>query len=225
MKNIYYAIGDIHGCSQHLKAMLKLIDEHINRQDDDVIGNIVFLGDYVDRGPDSKGVIDIIRAPSTNPRLNKIALKGNHEAMMNDHMILWITNGGRETLHSFNDNIPEDVLEWADNLPLMHVTKNIIFVHAGLNPQRTIEEQTETDLLWIRWPFLKSEENPWGKTIVHGHTPVATLKTDSWKINVDTGAVFYGILSCVVLNEAGKMIDTIQVSDITLSFILDSEGN
>lgn len=208
-----YAIGDIHGCLDKLKAMLERIEAWQTG------GKVVFLGDYVDRGPDSAGVIDLIMAGPTKPGWEWIALKGNHEDMMvtcirgENPIEWWIGNGGAQTIASYGGEVTEGHLEWCAALPLVHTDEHRIFAHAGLDETVSLENQTEHDLLWSRKPPHYSGEY-WGKHLVHGHTPSEENPvTIGNRTNVDSAAVFGGKLSCAIFidDEPGSPMGFIQV--------------
>lgn len=190
------AIGDIHGCLDHLERL-------IARVEPTEADRLVFLGDYIDRGPDGKGVLDYLldfgrRFP------NSIFLKGNHEAMFLDFLagrdkMLYLYNGGGTTLESYREaagiRIPKAHLDFLEALRPSFATEEFIFVHAGLRPGRSLAKQDERDLLWIRDEFIESDYD-WGQTVVFGHTPVQEPFFGTNKIGVDTGAVFGRVLSC-----------------------------
>lgn len=218
----YYAVGDIHG---RLDLLLKL--EHRIRDDIAAFrpreASIVYLGDYIDRGPDSHGVIKHL---TTRPPIaqHDVFLRGNHEQVLLDFLAApavldsWRTFGGSETLHSYGIRIslarPEgaaqdlrDQLEAAlpaahraffHRLRLSFETPRFYFVHAGINPQCKLARQKAADLLWIREPFLGSSKT-FEKLIIHGHTPVAAPEILCNRVNVDTGAYLTGRLSCAAL--------------------------
>ncbi|NNL87785.1 MAG: serine/threonine protein phosphatase [Marinicaulis sp.] len=214
-----YAIGDIHGCISELNALLKLIEKDANS---DLETRIIFLGDYVDRGPDSNAVIQrLIEFGEENE--NAVFLKGNHEAAMLDFlydpedMIQWLDWGGEETLKSYGigsvlgrtredisdevaEKIPEDHIAFLENLDLTYFAGDYLFVHAGVRPGVALKDQQEEDLLWIRKPFqnASADERP-EQTVVHGHQPIKAPRDAGWRINVDTGACWSGMLSAVVL--------------------------
>lgn len=190
------AVGDIHGCRASLEGLLeKVAPSEADR--------LIFLGDYIDRGPDSKGVIDTLlalarRFPQT------VFLKGNHEAMFLDFLagrnrILYLENGGTSTLESYreegNIRVPAAHLNFFRSLPRYYTTEGFIFVHAGLRPGIPLEEQREEDLLWIRNDFLDSDYD-WGKTVVFGHTPLPQPLFSTTRIGLDTGAVYGRSLVC-----------------------------
>jgi len=189
------AVGDIHGCAISLDAILK----KVNLQPDD---HIVFIGDYIDRGPDSKGVID--RLIKLSEEVECTFLRGNHEELMlgyldNGEYDLWAINGGMTTLDSYGTNgegsvISDEHIQWVRETKLYLETDEFFFVHAGLRPGLTIAENLEENdpmvYLWERG-HLKATELPWEKTVVCGHTPVSAPMNTEQLINIDTGCVFY----------------------------------
>jgi serine/threonine protein phosphatase 1 len=186
------AVGDIHGCLDALRTLLRKVQP--TPQD-----TIVFLGDYVDRGPDSRGVIDfLLKFVELFPQT--VFLKGNHEAMFLDYLqgglkFPFLQNGGISTLASYAQGVPAGHRDFLQRLRLYHETETHIFVHAGLRPALPLAEQQEEDLLWIREEFLRSDYD-WGKTIVFGHTPWPEPLLQEKRIGVDTGAVYGRTLSC-----------------------------
>lgn len=218
-----YAISDIHGNYELFVQLLHLIPFN-NKKD-----KIILLGDYIDRGPKSKDVIDLIiklcEINNTEEHTAIVPLKGNHEMMIDacelehpDARPFWYRNGGMETLKSygykndydnFKDLIGEKHFNFIKRLPIVHQEKKHIFVHAGLIPGKKIEEHDfnsnciDNECLWIRETFIYSLFD-WGKIVVFGHTPQKTAKPlfMSNKICVDTGANWYGVLTAVeVLNK------------------------
>lgn len=202
-----YAIGDIHGC-------LTKLTELARRCNDDAAGRpmqFIFLGDYVDRGPDSRGAIQFLMELQRAHADHDIFLKGNHEDLMvaaADSEFFeerWLNSGGLETLKSYEltsaAEIPEDHANWLRQLPLFFDDGQRFFVHAGVNPDRPLDRQDEDDLLWIRKPFLTSEKD-FGRLVVHGHTPLTSGRPDlrANRLNVDTGAVFGGPLTAAVFD-------------------------
>lgn len=199
-----YAIGDIHGCFEKLEQLFKII----TLEEDD---EIIFLGDYIDRGPDSKEVIDFIINLKFKKKDKVVCLKGNHEKMFLDflkgeNIDVFFANGGRETIKSYSQSgsfyLPAEHLDFFRNLRLYYETENYLFVHAGIAPNRAITEQLEDDLLWIRGEFIYANLNI-GKKIIFGHTPSRNFLPyfDSDKIGIDTGAVYGGFLTAIKLPE------------------------
>lgn len=200
-----YAIGDAHGC-------LDKVVEIVRRCNNDAAGQpmrYVFLGDYVDRGTDSRGVVQFLLELQRAHADRDIFLKGNHEDLMvaaADSEFFeerWLANGGLETLKSYEltsaAEIPEDHVNWLRRLPLFFDDGQRFFVHAGVHPDRPLDRQDEDDLLWIRKPFLTSEKD-YGRLVVHGHTPLTGGRPDlrANRLNLDTGAVFGGPLTAAV---------------------------
>ncbi|MGO6671438.1 metallophosphoesterase family protein [Rhizobium leguminosarum] len=207
-----FAIGDIHGCIDPLKRMIDRIEAYASE------GIVVFLGDYVDRGPDSKSVLDRIIAGPSDP-WRWICLKGNHEDMMvaayadGQSRAVWLGNGGLETEISYGGRVLPQHLQWTADRPLMHVDRHRIFVHAGVDPAFPLDRQSQDDLLWMR--FVAGEPGEyWGKHLVHGHTPsMSNPMTTGNRTNIDSACVFGGKLSCAVFDDdvAGGPIDFIEV--------------
>jgi serine/threonine protein phosphatase 1 len=207
-----FAIGDIHGCFGPMTRMLSRIEAYAPGS------TIVFLGDYIDRGPDSKAVLDRLM-DRANSDGRWIILKGNHEDMMVGAQngtydeALWLGNGGIETLKSYGGFVPPEHLAWVASLPLIHQDRHRIFVHAGVKEGVYYEAQTPRDLMWTRFPDNHSGEY-WGKHLVHGHTPSRKHPlTTGNRTNVDSACVFGGKLSCAVFDDsvAGGPIDFIEV--------------
>ena len=226
-----YAIGDIHGCRKQLDILLSKIRadtearQVFNQADDFLLPRLIFLGDYIDRGPDSRGVID--RLMQGVEGFSTVSLIGNHERMMLDALDdernnyeawkIWLQNGGDETLRSFGlppgDNYRQERdtfnavlgqkrLRWLRQLPFYLEEDGYLFVHAGIKPATPLADQLEKDLLWIRNRFLSSDLDH-GFVVVHGHTPCETPEVRPNRINVDTGAVYGRTLTSVVL-ESGE---------------------
>lgn len=197
-----FAVGDVHGCVDKLKTLLGMIKLDWDRD------MMVFLGDYVDRGPDSRGVIELLLDLKKRHGDRLIFLKGNHEWMFmqflkGEEQDFFLQNGGIETLESYllekgKTDIPQSHLDFLDNLDLYFETQDYIFVHAGLRSNIPISEQSPEDLLWIRSPFLKSSYD-WGKRIIFGHTPFSVPFIEANKVGIDTGAVYGGRLTCLML--------------------------
>ena len=195
MKNQIVAIGDIHGCSETLKLMWKNLEpfrEYIH----------VFVGDYIDRGPDSKGVVDFLL--KVRHERNCIFLRGNHEQMLLDSIYYkrrdhWIMNGGKATLDSYDnvelaEEMPEDHLEFYKNTLIYYDTDHYFFVHAGAPPYQSIAQsikdpEAESYFLWGR-DHLNALEVKWEKTVIFGHTPRAFPIRKSKMIGIDTGCVY-----------------------------------
>jgi serine/threonine protein phosphatase 1 len=204
-----FAIGDIHGCISQLDRLVAQLD--IDAGND----TLVFIGDYIDRGPDPKEVIDYIIDIKQSIR-NVVCLSGNHEDMFLNYCLdrrdeeLYMANGGMRTLASYGFNregteeliLPESHREFFTSLQTYHETDDYIFVHAGLRPGIPLDRQDREDLLWIRFEFINSSYD-FGKTVIYGHTPISLNKPliDKNKIDIDTGAVYGGKLTCIELPE------------------------
>lgn len=202
-----YAIGDVHGCLDKLVALLDRCMAHSGGRP----MRLVFLGDYIDRGPDSRGVIELLRKVQIEMPDAVTCLRGNHEALLIEagktgDNGLWLLNGGGQTLASYGTSdvagLPRDHLDWIAALPLFFDDGRRFFVHAGVNPAVPLDQQSEEDLLWIREPFFASDRD-YGRLIVHGHTPLRSGRPDLRRnrLNLDTGAVYGGPLTAAVFTE------------------------
>jgi Calcineurin-like phosphoesterase len=212
-----YAIGDVHGCLEKLAHLLLRCVDHAGRRPQ----RLVLVGDYIDRGPDSRGVIDLLIKVKQEIG-NVITLRGNHEAMMLDAIGtgddgLWRLNGADQTLASYGiaeaADVPRKHVEWVAALPLCFDDGRRYFVHAGVDPTRSLSRQSEHDQLWIREPFL-SHERDYGRLIVHGHTPLRTGLPDQRpnRLNIDTAAVYGGPLTAAVFtSEITEPIEFLQI--------------
>jgi serine/threonine protein phosphatase 1 len=233
-----YAVGDVHGRNDLLVELLTVLEaragEEIREAGPPIV---VFLGDYVDRGPDSAAVIDLILSGA--PRgYERRFLKGNHEQSMLAFMEkplenrAWVLQGGAETLRSYGVQPPaptaasaEDWMAVAEalraSLPLAHleflnaleryvVLGGFAFVHAGVDHRRALEAQTDDDLFWSRGRFLASRKRL-SHMVVHGHTPAEHPYIDGRRIGVDTGAYASGVLSAARFE--GTAVSFLSVSD------------
>lgn len=229
-----YAVGDVHGRLDLLQILLRQIE-------DDAIataaGNtfLILLGDYVDRGPQSREVIELL-ASYRPPLMRVYCLKGNHEQALTRFLDdpvggeAWAVNGGRETMLSYGvipppAGLPEAEaasaweaarLELGEALPPSHraflqalqlwvTIGDYLFVHAGVRPGAPLDQQSEHDLLWIRKDFLEARKAS-DKVIVHGHTPENEPFLGRWRIGIDTGAYATGLLSAVRLEGTEQII-------------------
>ncbi|MDE2581436.1 MAG: serine/threonine protein phosphatase [Rhodospirillales bacterium] len=211
-----YAVGDVHGCAGQLARLHAAIAEDLGRRP--VAAPLVLhIGDYVDRGPDSAGVLACLLAgPDLPDGVDVVNLMGNHERTMLDALegdraagTDWLFQGGRPTLESYGLD-PDGAREgWMAGLPaghaaflrglaLRHAEGGYLFVHAGIRPGVTLADQAPEDLLRIRQPFLYTEQDL-GAVVVHGHTPVKAPVVRANRIAIDTGAVFGGRLTAAVL--------------------------
>lgn len=235
-----YAIGDIHGCIDDLVQVQNNIQRDLdNRPHSKPV--IVYLGDYIDRGPDSRGVIENLISEAAAPHHTRF-LFGNHDEMLltfrTDPLIPirpngpkidkihWLhrLGGGAETLRSYGVNgasdenpldkhdafvsaLPDTHLQFFNSLETFVRFGSYLFVHAGINPDASLEDQTLDDFIWMREPFLSSTKD-FGFTVVHGHTPVSEVENRGNRIAIDTGAVFNGTLSCLVVEDSEQSLLT-----------------
>jgi serine/threonine protein phosphatase 1 len=222
----FYVVADIHGHGAALADVLARIDDDIAEHPEQRAFQI-FLGDYIDRGPGSRQVLDRLIARARTHEI--LMLKGNHEALFlsffENPSVLenWRHHGALQTLISYglrpplNPN-PTQQYELASRLaqacPIEHrllltglptrfVCGDYCFVHAGLRPGRSIQQQAEEDLLWIREDFLQYE-GMFEKFVVHGHTPVRDVEVLPNRTNLDTAAYATGKLACLVLQGAAR---------------------
>lgn len=199
-----FAIGDIHGCRDALDQLLaKLPFDDGDR--------LVFLGDYIDRGPDSKGVVDrLISLRDSRPAGSTVFLMGNHEEMLLDYLRgvgeeRFLRVGGTETVISYGGfplHLPDEHRRFFNGLRLSWEDDRYIYVHAGLRPGVPMDAQSPEDLVWIRGDFLYSDY-VFEKKVVFGHIPMKDSNpfVSVTKIGVDTGAVYGGRLTAVRLPE------------------------
>lgn len=220
---VLYAIGDVHGEMSRLRRLHRLIEERHNILYSGRERRLIHLGDYVDRGRDSAGVVETLIAEQDRLRENCVCLQGNHEAMMIRGLEAdepsgydnWLMNGGEDTIASYRRAgaypIPSAHTKWLKSLPKIHVERQrkLIFVHAGINPAEFPGEREEV-YLWTRsqrffdvasWRNKKLD----GWTVVHGHTPTDDFYPDqvqsrASRINIDTGAVFGGRLTAAIFD-------------------------
>jgi serine/threonine protein phosphatase 1 len=226
-----YAIGDVHGRNDLLARLADHIELDLAHRP---VGRAitVFLGDYVDRGPDSAGVIDRLARGDFPTEI--IALRGNHEATMlaflRDPKALdgWRHYGAVETLASYGVDVretlrgrgfedaraalwaalPDHHLDFLQNTLPSWTAGDYFFVHAGVKPNVPLERQEERDLYWIRDEFLRHRGFFDHKRIVHGHTPTPAAELLANRINVDTGAYASGVLTCVALEGLDQRLIT-----------------
>jgi len=215
-----YAVGDIHGRADLLGDLIQRIDEDLSRRPVEHAIE-VYVGDYVDRGLDPKSVIDILCQRLVHR--HAVCLRGNHEAILEDFLrdpdVIhdWLRLGALSTFTSYGVSllpgtqiVPEELQHQLSNsLPRTHVLflqclrdhficGDYLFVHAGIRPGVPLQDQVQDDLIWIRKEFLQSKIDH-GWMVVHGHTPVTHPQVCSNRINIDTGAVFSGTLTCLML--------------------------
>ena len=211
-----YAIGDVHGCDERLARLHRLIAEDLSARPAPQ-PLLLHLGDYVDKGPDSAGVVARLAAGPPVRGVPTVNLMGNHERTMLDALdgqgaaiTDWLYSGGEQALASWRISLDSPAADWANTvpaahlgflrgLPMHHRVGGYLFVHAGLKPGVPLAEQSPDDLLRIRRTFLDSDAD-FGAVVVHGHTPVRhgpEIRRN--RVNLDTGAVFGRELTCAVL--------------------------
>jgi serine/threonine protein phosphatase 1 len=221
-----YAVGDIHGRADLLQQMQRLIAEDAAFLTPGTSKVVIYLGDYVDRGLDSRQVIDLlIRDPLAD--FATVHLFGNHDAWLLSFLVdatigpIWLRYGGDATMVSYGvqlgipqddvryyellqndlrERIPRKHVEFLQSLELSFESGDYLFVHAGVDPARPLDQQATQDLLWIREPFLSSRRDL-GRVVVHGHTVEAEPIVRPNRIGIDTGACWTGCLTCLVLEE------------------------
>ncbi len=219
-----YAIADIHGRADLLNKLLKAIDKDAKNHDDSR-HVLVTLGDYLDRGPHSRKVLETLLDLPLD-RFESKHLKGNHEDLFLTFLkepeqgVVWLSNGGWATLVSYGfsvEELPETVddllgvrdkiiermptrhLDFLKSLKLHYQLGDYYFVHGGVRPTKPLDQQNEEDLIWIRGEFLQSHKD-FGKIVVHGHSIVNEPEVHSNRIALDTGAFHTGKLTCLVLS-------------------------
>lgn len=236
---LIYAVGDVHGRLDLLDPLLGQIGADAARDEGEGRPVLVFVGDYVDRGAASKGVIERVIALQREGRFEVCALKGNHEEAMliflqDPHFgPTWCEQGGAQTLSSYGvtapmlrmddeawerarqelaDALPADHRNFLECLSLKALFGDYVFVHAGLRPGVALEAQREQDLLWIRQEFL-SATRPFEKIVVHGHTPAEQAWLGDNRIGIDTGAYATGVLTAVRLEGPARRLIQASVRD------------
>jgi serine/threonine protein phosphatase 1 len=231
-----YAVGDIHGHADLARRTLDYIAEDARTAPERKY--LVFVGDYVDRGPDSRGVIELLMRGL--PGIVTICLRGNHDQSMltflddAEFLATWKGFGGNETLISYgvqppekNDAeslgrardafaaaIPPEHVAFVEGLPYFARIGDYLFVHAGFRPGRTLEKQRAADMLWIRSEFLNTRCD-FGGTVVYGHTPSATPVLRPGRIGIDTGAYMSGNLTLAVLEGGERRFYAVSESGVT----------
>ncbi|RIX98506.1 serine/threonine protein phosphatase [Aureimonas flava] len=221
-----YAVGDVHGCIDKLRRLEEAIVADAAEQPSSKL--LVYLGDYIDRGPGSAAVIEHLMAPPPDG-FSRVCLCGNHEEVLIDvvdgrrSLDDWLRLGGERTLRSYGYDLtymakhrrggggdrtgeilsalPERHIAFLRQLPSVLSTPSFVFVHAGLRPGAPLAEQRDEDLLWIREPFLTEGAPELGRLVVHGHTPAEEPVAQRGRIGVDTGAYMGGPLTAVRLAE------------------------
>ena len=226
-----YAFGDVHGRVDLLRRLFSAIEQDMGGSDP-IQPVVVGLGDYMDRGPESKAVVQAL--VDAVPGCELVAVRGNHEQMLVDFLEdptrcgpAWLANGALETLQSygvevkkisrlddaelqlirdtFARNLPPAHLLLLQRLPLSYTSGDYFFVHAGVRSGVDLEHQAARDMLWIRSGFVEGDQ-PFAKVIVHGHTPVDQPYLGRYRINLDTGAYFTNRLTCLVLEGTSRRL-------------------
>lgn len=221
------AIGDVHGCAEHLEAIYKALAEDIARLHPEQI-TCVLLGDIIDRGPNTLDCLglamDGLQAFTRGNKVEDIALLGNHDAWLKQAIELrlteedarvWAFNGGNATFSSLRipalsapdelsvairATLPEEVTVWIRGMRLNHRVGDLLFVHAGIDPRRPLEDQSAHAQLWIRDAFLHAEDWPFEVLVIHGHTveaPEGQPEIFLHRVGIDTGAFATGVLTAV----------------------------
>lgn len=228
-ETLVYAVGDIHGRSDLLRQMMKLICNDVSRSRPDSPPVLIFLGDYIDRGPDSRRVIDELLTLRADPTFSVVTLRGNHEQFLLNFIDLessggaagWLDHGGRDTFASYGIEAPlrrlapDETRSAASRLkeaiPADHQLflrqtafsaryGSYVFVHAGVRPGRSLDRQTPEDMMTIREPFLRSQRPLKNTVVVFGHTIFERPFQSRWKIGLDTGAYVTGRLTALRLD-------------------------
>jgi serine/threonine protein phosphatase 1 len=232
-RTVVYAVGDIHGRLDLLQGVIEEIEGAAKTAREGEQITAVFLGDYIDRGPSARGVIDRLIAFRASKACEIVFLRGNHEQFLLDMIdghaegTAWLDYGGIETLRSYGVDLPSvggrDVKRLGEKLrdavPPAHLgflretelhaeRGDYVFVHAGLRPDRLLSEQSDADMLWFR--YYSDDEPLHGKTVVHGHTPRPRPVAGRWRISVDTEAYDSGALTAVRLEGASAVFLKVQ---------------
>ena len=202
-----FAVGDIHGCLDKLTRLLAACEAHAGAR----AARYVFVGDYIDRGPQSRGVIDLLMRKQAAQPGTIVCLRGNHEQMaIEAHaseraVPLWLANNGASTLRNYGGGrISDEHLAWLAALPFCHDDGLRFFVHAGVDLDAPLDQQEPEVMLWMREPFLTyCDEVDRGRLIVHGHTPLRTGVPDlrRRRLNLDTAAVMGGPLTAAAFDD------------------------
>lgn len=225
---LIYAVGDIHGCYEHLRELLGAIAADAEARAAGRPVSLIFCGDYIDRGPNSRAVVDALWWLDRHRPFDMRFLKGNHEQVLLDYLrnpaatSEWMRFGGTETLQSYDvsppgpdadpadhvrardellENMPAAHLWFLNNLELMVAIGDYAFVHAGVRPGVPLNAQSTNDLLWIRDDWV-GQTRPAERIIIHGHSWTAAVPDICpHRIGIDTGAYETGVLSAVRIED------------------------
>jgi serine/threonine protein phosphatase 1 len=227
-------VGDVHGRADLLEVLLGRIAADAARHPDDTNRTLIFLGDYIDRGAASRGVVGRLLTDPL-PGFETVRLLGNHEEALLDFLdersngVDWLGYGGLETLMSYGvplrglpDSpqraaelraalaaaVPPEHIDFYRACTLHHTVGDYVFVHAGVRPGVPLDRQHPADLLWIRDEFLRARVALPGKVVVHGHTICDLAQDRGHRINIDTGAFVSGRLTCLVLRGTRRQFMT-----------------
>lgn len=236
---IVYAVGDIHGRLDLLDILIRALKQDL--QDAGKPGVLVPLGDYVDRGPDSRGVVERVMSLAGEAWIQTRPLRGNHEQLLLDFLRepeagrTWTPLGGQATLASYGVGRPPrdaDKREWTmlrdrfakaipaehraflEQLPYCVSAGDYFFVHAGVRPDRPLNQQRAQDMLWIRESFTRAPNLGMGKIIVHGHSTATEPMFGPERIGIDTGAYATGVLTCLRLDGASRSLLRVELSGV-----------
>jgi len=212
-----YAIGDIHGCREKLAALHQMIaDDLVARPAPSAV--LVHLGDYINHGPESAGVIEMLASGPPVSCATTVNLLGDHDRMLLDALdgdraaaTDWLWTGGKAALISWGLNpelpreewlqaLPAGHIAWLRGLALAHREDDYLFVHAGIRPGVNLRDQSRDDLLTMRQPFLSTERD-FGVIVVHGHSSGPSVSITTNRIGLDTGAGMGGKLTCAILED------------------------
>ncbi len=219
---VIFAIGDVHGHADHLSALHDYIRSRIATAYAPGDATVVWLGDYVDRGPQPRDTLDLVRKGLGGKKTTEIKLMGNHERFLLNvaeaerpsraAVENWIWNGGEDTVRgllsttcaedgavlaaNLRESLGKRRMAFLNSLDLQYRVDDYFFAHAGIDPARALDDQREADLIWIREPFLAGKAWPHDVVVVHGHTPGDPCVLPH-RIGIDSGVFYSGILAAV----------------------------
>jgi len=224
-----YVVGDVHGCLEELNQLLAMVETDLSRHPVEK-AFLVFVGDLIDRGPDSAGVIERLRT-YRHPRVRTVFLAGNHEeyflrVLAGEEGVLdaWLRYGGRECAQSYGvdterlylmpegeaaaylrQRVSQAHRDFLESMGDTFRFGDYLIVHAGIRPGVPLDEQSRSDLRWIREPFLH-DKGEHGFVVIHGHTIVDEVEERPNRIGIDTGAYRTGVLTALVLEDAERRV-------------------